>query len=249
MKLAKKILIGIIALILLLFIAGVVFIKSKNQPLPVGSNPEVADQLANDMLVALDKPGFDSTHYIKWDFAGRNQYVWDKVKNYAEITMGYDIVLLNLNEITGKAYNRGIEIVGPAKDELIQKAWTNWCNDSFWLIAPYKVFDPGTNRSIVDLEDGKKGLLVSYASGGVTPGDSYLWILNSNNVPGQWKMWVSNIPWGGAVSTWEDWITLYSGAKIATKHNLGIIQVIISDLMAGEDLSAIGLDTNIFDPL
>lgn len=249
MKLAKKILFAILGLILILFIAGIIFVKSKNKPLPVGEFPEQADQLAEEMLSALDKPGFDSINYIKWDFAGRNQYVWDKQDNDARVTMGEEIVFLDLDEITGKAFSKGIEIVGPDKGEMIQKAWTNWCNDSFWLIAPYKVFDPGTTRSIVNLENGGKGLLITYESGGVTPGDSYLWILNEENIPVKWKMWVSNIPWGGAVSTWENWTTVYSGAKIATKHNLGILQIIISDLEAGIQLSDIGIEEGIFNVL
>jgi hypothetical protein len=44
-------------------------------------------------------------------------------------------------------------------------------NDSFWLIAPFKLRDAGTTRSIV-MQDEKKSFMISYASGGSTPGDS-----------------------------------------------------------------------------
>jgi hypothetical protein len=49
--------------------------------------------------------------------------------------------------------------------------------------------DEGTTRSLVKNEDKTNGLLVSYASGGVTPGDAYLWKLDANGLPQSYKMW------------------------------------------------------------
>ena len=63
-------------------------------------------------------------------------------------------------------------------DVLRGKAYSFFCNDSFWMIAPFKAFDEGVTRTIVMSKEGNQNLLVSYASGGVTPGDSYLWILD-----------------------------------------------------------------------
>jgi hypothetical protein len=83
-------------------------------------------------------------------------------------------------------------------------------------VAPYKVRDPGTERKVVNTKMGK-GLLVTYTSGGVTPGDSYLWILDQNNRPVKWKMWVSIIPLGGLEFTWEDW-QKHEGAWFAPTH-------------------------------
>jgi hypothetical protein len=48
------------------------------------------------------------------------------------------------------------------------KAWGSWINDWFWLVAQSKSFDAGTERSV---DEGR--LVVRYASGGVTPGDTY----------------------------------------------------------------------------
>lgn len=249
MKIAKWIIGGILALTAILFIAGAIFIKSKNMPLPVGTNPAGGDQLAEAMLAAINKPAFDTIKYMKWNFADRNQYVWDKQVNRARITMGENMVLLDLNEITGKAYTNGIEVVGDGAQDLISDAWANWCNDSFWMLAPFKVFDPGTTRTLVPQEGQGMGLLVSYESGGVTPGDSYLWILNKDNTPSRWRMWVSNIPIGGALASWEDWKTLYNGARVSTEHDLSMFQLRLSDMDAGESLSDIGLEEGIFDAL
>ena len=42
-----------------------------------------------------------------------------------------------------------------ATPEIIQTAQHFFNNDSFWLVAPYKVFEQGVERRIVDY-DGKK---------------------------------------------------------------------------------------------
>jgi len=253
MKIAKWIIIGLLGLTALLTIGGFLFIKSKSMDLPVGTNPAGGDQLAQAMLLAVNKPAFDTIKYMKWDFAGRNQYVWDKQVNRARVTMGENVVLLDLNEITGRAFTNGIEVIGDGTNELIQTAWANWCNDSFWLLAPFKVFDPGTKRTLVPLEGQGMGLLVTYESGGVTPGDSYLWILNKDNTPSRWRMWVNGIPglnkMGGALASWENWKTLYNGARVSTEHDLSIFQLSLTDLDAGESLRDIGLEEDIFEGL
>jgi len=72
-------------------------------------------------------------------------------------------------------------------------------------VAPYKIFDPGTERRIVNYKN-KEALLITYTrSGGTTPGDSYLWILNEKFLPTSYKMWTRIIPIGGVSATWSDW--------------------------------------------
>lgn len=246
MKIAKIILIGLLVLTAILFAIGFIFLKSQSMDLPKGTDPAGADAVAQSMLEALNKPAFDTIPYMKWNFAGRNQYVWDKANNTARVTMseGNDVVLLDMTEVAGKAFQNGVEITGISANDLVQTAWANWCNDSFWMIAPFKVFDKGTTRTLVDLDekDGDgRGLLVTYESGGVTPGDSYLWILDEHNIPVAYRMWVSNIPLAGARSSWGNWKTLYNGAMVSLEHDLGILQVKLTDVDAGQSLTDIGL--------
>ena len=103
-------------------------------------------------------------------------------------------------------------------------------NDSFWLVAPYKIFDEGTERSLVSLEDGSQALLVTYTSGGSTPGDSYLWLLNENEIPYAYKMWVKIIPVGGVEASWDHWTKMESGAYLPKSHKMGPITLSMGDV-------------------
>lgn len=56
------------------------------------------------------------------------------------------------------------------------------------MVAPYKVFDKGVERTLIKTKNNKDVLLVTYTSGGSTPGDSYLWLLDDNEKPNAFKI-------------------------------------------------------------
>jgi hypothetical protein len=210
----KKIL-KVLGFIVLAIIAILVFLRFYfNEKEPQG----VASSETGDMIELvyknLNKPAWDSTQWVKWTF-NKNHYTWDKNQNKVKV------LWVDLNTQQGSAKKAGVSLSGKDADKAIKTAYSRFCNDSFWLTAPYKLTDAGTTPTLVTLSDGRKGLKISYNSGGVTPGDSYVWILNENGVPTSFKMWVSILPIGGIEGTWEDWQELSTGAKLATKHVIG----------------------------
>ncbi|MFT5382713.1 MAG: hypothetical protein ACI81W_000102 [Saprospiraceae bacterium] len=245
MKWLKRL--GVLLLVLIAVLAVLFFIY--NEPRPEGQKSTEADALANQMLKAIDKAGWDSTTYVQWTFKGMHSFLWDKDRNFVEVNWGDNRVLLNTKKVTGKAFVKGVEEIGPSAEKLIQDAWSFFCNDSFWLNAPAKAFDPGTERSIVTQEDGSKGLMVSYTSGGVTPGDAYLWILDEKFLPKTWKMWVKIIPVGGMEFSWDQWETLSTGAKVATFHKSSVLDLDISELKGAISLEGLGLSEDPFGVL
>ena len=237
------ILLGLIVLVL--FSVYLIYNESK----PVGQSGPEADALANKMFMAINKNAWDSTAIIQWTFKGMHDFVWDKDRNLVKVSWDDKVVLLDTKSVSGKAFENGVEVSADKADKLVKAAWSYFCNDSFWLNAPAKAFDPGTERSIVKLEDGGNALMVTYTSGGVTPGDSYLWILDENGLPKSWKMWVSIIPIGGIEFTWENWMDLSTGARIASLHHHKLIDLDISNLKAGTSLSSFGLKNDPFVPI
>lgn len=235
---------GVFLLVIILLLAGLFFMNNDSKP--IGKTGAEADALANKMLDAIDKTAWDLTTYIQWTFKGMHSFLWDKKRHFVKVNWGETEVLLNTKQVDGKAYVNGMEQTGEAATKLVKEAWGYFCNDSFWLNAPAKAFDIGTERSIVDLENGKQALMVSYSSGGVTPGDSYLWILDENGLPTSWKMWVKIIPLGGMEFTWEQWKTLSTGAKIAAFHTSSVLDLDISNLKAAVNLEGMGLTQDPF---
>lgn len=247
MKKTAKILGGIVGVIVLL---GVIMYAIFNEKRPVAQPSAEADSLAKKMLAAVNKPAWDSTNIVTWKYGGGHTYVWDKKSNLVFVHWSDYKVLLNLNTWEkGRAFEGTKEIKGPDLDVVRGKAWAYFCNDSFWLIAPFKAFDEGTTRSLVKNEAGTNDLLVSYASGGVTPGDAYLWKLDANGLPQSYKMWVKVIPIGGVMATWEKWTRQYSGAMLPSLHQLGPLKLPIEELRTGPTLTETGVSGGIFDPI
>lgn len=234
--------IALVAIVLIIFVSGLM----ANETKPTGTPSPEADALAQKMLTAVDAAAWDTTHYIQWTFKGMHDFLWDKQRNFVQVSWEDVKVLLNTKMVSGKAFRNGEELGGDEANALVQEAWGFFCNDSFWLNAVVKAFDPGTERSLVTLEDGREGLMVTYSSGGVTPGDSYVWILDENGLPTSYKMWVSIIPIGGMEFTWESWETLPTGAKVATLHKSKILELDISNLVAGDNWAAFGFEQDPF---
>jgi hypothetical protein len=189
-----------------------------NKKQPTGENGENAEAFAQKMALAINKVAWDSTDWVKWTYREKNHYTWDKSNGLVQVSWEDYIVLLQTADQRGTAKKANVQIYGDEAKIALDKAWKLFCNDSYWLNAPVKIFDSGVTRSIIDLDNGKKGLKVLYSSGGVTPGDSYVWHCDENGLPHLFEMWVQILPVGGLQATWEDWVTLPTGAKISTKH-------------------------------
>jgi hypothetical protein len=74
---------------------------------------------------------------------------------------------------------------------------------------------------LVPQENGSTRLLVTYTTGGDTPGDSYLWELNEKGLPVSFRMWVQIVPLNGFEASWEGWHTTESGALLPQSHKVG----------------------------
>ncbi|EPR74137.1 hypothetical protein ADIWIN_0866 [Winogradskyella psychrotolerans RS-3] len=232
LKKALKIIGGVIVFFTLptLLLFGFIYLKY-NEELPTGQQGPKAEQLANKMLKSLDESAYLNTDYIEWTFKGRQKYKWYKSDNTCEVYWKDFTVILDLeNRSNSKVFVLEQEYNGIEKQDYILKAENYFNNDSFWLVAPYKVLDKGTERSIVTTEGGKEALLVTYKSGGTTPGDSYLWHFDDEGKPKSFQMWVDILPIKGLEATWENWTTTESGAQLPTFHKLLILGIEITDI-------------------
>lgn len=229
MKLKKifKIIGGIVVFLTLPSLLLFVFLYLKyNEPLPQGEQGKAADELAKTMLEAMNYQAFQNTGYLEWRFKEMHHYKWNKADNICEVSWKHVKVILNLNNTAvSEVYIENNIYKGQDRQKLIKKANDYFNNDSFWLLAPYKVFDTGVERRIVTTENNKDALLVTYTSGGSTPGDSYLWHLDGDGKPTHFQMWVSILPIGGLEASWNDWTTCETGVQLPTFHKMLILGI------------------------
>lgn len=147
------------------------------------SDTEKAATIANKVVDAMGGlDNYNNTHFIKWDF-GKRVLFWDKwtgdvrVENPSE----NQVVLVNVNTLEGKAFENGSLIADAEKTKkLLDKAKKWWINDSYWLVMPWKLQDPGVTLKYIktdELANGIKAdiLQLTFENVGVTPDNKY-WV-------------------------------------------------------------------------
>lgn len=224
----KKILYTLLAILAI----GIVGFLIAHKPLPNGEKGRKAEELADRMLEAIRHEEWEAIPIVAWTFRGHNHYVWDKGHHVVQVRWEDFEVVLNLNKQAGEASQNGRILAGKEKQKAFDYALKNWSNDSFWLNAPAKIRDGGTERFYLRLDNGDEALLVKYHSGGVTPGDAYLWVIGEDHLPKYFRMWVRIIPIGGLKARWTDWGD-YEGTKIAETRTLGPFPIPLSDIRTG----------------
>ncbi len=228
----KRLGLWLVELFVAICLLGLALFWVYDKPLPEGSDEAGADELARRMMAAIDDSAWQRTGAVTWTFRGAHQHLWDRQRNLARVRWDDYEVLLDLASKEGIARNGGQPVGVDALEPLLAKAWALWCNDAFWLNPISKLFDHGTRRQL----SGSK-LLVTYTEGGVTPGDSYLWTVGDDGLPTAWQMWTSIIPLGGIKTSWEDWITLETGAKISTRHHTFVGDLDLGNIHGGTTLA------------
>jgi len=219
------VLIGIVAILFL-----VLYIKY-NTPLPQGETGEKADQLAFKINSALNSNAYKNTDIISWKVKGFD-YLW--YKNAKKVAISWDknsIIYIQSNSGNSQVL-KPQNISEKEKQRLIKIAENKFNNDSFWLVAPFKLFDNGVERRYIKAkEDENPSLLITYTSGGSTPGDSYQWFVDENFVPTHYKMWVSILPIKGLPATWSNWKKTETGVLLAhEKKIIGQIPFPMTDI-------------------
>jgi hypothetical protein len=124
---------------------------------------------------------YNNTRFLQWNFFDLRKHSWDKHENKLRIDYQKEktIILINLNDKTGRVIKKGREIKDADSSKIfLKEAYETWINDSYWLVMPFKLLDPGVNLSYVGTEKTEDGKMadkveLTFKEVGVTPNNKY----------------------------------------------------------------------------
>jgi hypothetical protein len=85
------------------------------------------------------------------------------------LTRLHDYDLSKLARSPGEHEKAWRSIAPDTSPKRAAEAWSQFVNDSYWLLMPSKLFDPGVNRTL----DDRGRLKLTFGDVGLTPGDTY----------------------------------------------------------------------------
>ncbi|MEO6191781.1 MAG: hypothetical protein ABIS20_02135 [Thermoanaerobaculia bacterium] len=177
-----------------------------------------AESVAAHVMQSLGgQQAWDNTRYIRFNFVGRRAHWWDKGSGRHRVEWDskekqHYVVLENVNTKEGRAWLDGKPLDGEKAKEALENAYGAWVNDTYWLIEPYKLRDPGVNLAYDGEEaiDGKTydKLALSFGKVGLTPGDRYwVYVNRDTGLVDRWAYILQDMPKEGppTVWKWEGW--------------------------------------------
>lgn len=186
-----------------------------------------ADSLAWRLVEAaggLD--AWQALHRLRFDFAVvrdtaeafHARHLWDRStgRYRVEYPVGEDSTLVALFNVQrfdseapdGAAYLNGMPLDSIATRTRLAEAYERFVNDTYWLLAPLKLFDPGVRRALApdSAATGTHVLSLSFDRVGLTPGDRY-WL--TTDATGRLTRWSFVLESGERGSyAWTDGVSL-----------------------------------------
>lgn len=209
---------GTVVCALLLCLGGSGAAQTLNNPPMPGFNSAGSDaravEIADQVMEALGgRKNWDDTHYIVWRFFGRRLHVWDKWRNTDRVEFGNMVIVVNLNDQTGRAWRDGQEITDPdSLKPLLERGRRAWINDAYWMFMPYKLKDTGVTLKYIGegkMQDGRDAdvLQLTFSGVGVTPENKYrVYVDRKTALVGQWDYFqTAGDDKPGMSTPWENW--------------------------------------------
>jgi hypothetical protein len=193
--------------------------------MPSASSDARATAVADRVMDALGgKEAWDATRFLRFGFGverdGKFQgrtHTWDKwTGRYRVEGMTREgapfLILMNLNTRDGSAWLGGKKLEGGDLKAQLERGYGMWVNDTYWLLMPYKMKDPGVILSYAGEEKGDSGAMydkvkLTFDNVGLTPRDAYwVWVNRDTGLVDRWDYVLKgeNVP----PTTW-----LWSGWK------------------------------------
>ncbi len=162
------------------------------------------------------------TRYLVWSNF-RQMHYWDKWTGDFRWERDSLTAIMNILSMEGRFWIDGIEVVDEGElEERLEKVYARWVNNSYWLIMPYKLLDPGVNLAYMGEEQAEDGqsadvLEVTFERVGLTPHNKYRVLIDKESgFVCQWTHWRNrDDPEARFTRPWTDWED-YDGVMLST---------------------------------
>ncbi|OAQ38571.1 hypothetical protein A5893_14235 [Pedobacter psychrophilus] len=180
------------------------------------------------------KSAFEKSRYLEFTFAPIRQgnqsagrhHIWDRYTGDYRFESTADngtktVVLFNVNNKKGKAYENGNLLPDSTSNKIINRAYAAYINDSYWLMSPLKLQDEGVNTQLEDNQEINNQtcnvIHLNFDKVGLTPGDQYWMYVNEKTGEIiQWKFLLQNQK-NSSIFEWEPYQDLGNGLKLSVK--------------------------------
>lgn len=199
------------------FFLPVIFIGAGAASTLAQDSDAKAHQLAHDVWEASGGENWAKAKALDFTFIVEqdgNQLA--SAEHHWDIAAGTDRVKWKGKDVT-------VNLAAPTQDEDGKAAYARWVNDSYWLIAPLKILDPGVKLGYEGLKESEgaqcETVRVSFEQVGLTPGDQYLLYIDpQTKLVRAWDYMPDSET--TVHGTWEKYEPL-GGLQLATEHSFG----------------------------
>ena len=165
---------------------------------------------------------WNDVRYLAWKNFGEMHY-WDKWTGDFRWEEDSLVAVMNINSKEGRYWVDGIEVTDPADlEERLAGVYREWVNNSYWVVMPYKLLDPGVNLAYVGEEMSESGqisdvLEVTFDGVGLTPDNKYLvYVDRESGLVCQWTHFRNRGDLEpNFVRPWENWVD-FGGVMLAS---------------------------------
>jgi hypothetical protein len=176
----------------------------------------------------------------------KRKHLWDRNSGDYVLTV-FDLdssntytVYFNVNTCLGETFKNGIAVSTDDNKKFLESAYQAFINDTYWLLVPAKLRDPGVHiqfeRKMSEVA-GRSVIHLSFDNVGLTPGDQYWLFVNDSGQIERWTFILQSDRKGDF--TWEEVKDCGAGLRFATrkKSTYGSIVIELQDVQFSREIN------------
>ncbi len=186
---------------------------------------------------------WQAARYLRFDWAVerdgkevvRVKHLWDRSTGHYRVEWknkeGHQVQsLFDINSHAGRTWIDGTAVASADSAANMEKAYARYINDSYWLLMPWKLDDPGANveslgRRTVDGQEFDV-LHITFNKVGLTPGDQYwAFVDRKTHMMARWAYFLEGTEGtpsleNATVWQWSDWQKMGSGVMMSRDRRM-----------------------------